>query len=266
MSPIGVFDSGVGGLTVVKELIRQLPREDIVYFGDTARVPYGIKSKETVIRFSIENILFLLKYNVKLICVACNTVSSYALPEIKNHFKVPIVGVINPGAREAVYATKNKKVGVIGTKGTIKSRAYELEINQLDPKVKVTAVSCPLFVPFVEEGWLKGDVVLTVAKTYLKPLKDAKVDTVILGCTHYPLLKPVIKEVMGDDVVLIDSAKQVAVEVNKILMENSLLNNDKGNSLGKKEFFVSDNPEWFKGLAQSFLGRTVNNVKKVENV
>ncbi|MCX5700086.1 MAG: glutamate racemase [Candidatus Omnitrophica bacterium] len=263
MRPIGVFDSGVGGLTVVKELIRQLPNEDIVYFGDTARVPYGIKSKETVIRFSIENILFLLKHDVKFICIACNTVSSYALPEIKNHFKVPIVGVISPGAREAVYATQNKRIGVIGTKGTIKSRAYELEIKQLDPKVKVTAVACPLFVPFVEEGWLSGEVVSTVAKEYLQPLKDAKVDTVILGCTHYPLLKPVIKRVMGKDVKLIDSAKQVAIEVNKILASENLLNK-KGR--GRTDFFVSDNPEWFSNLAGRFLGRPTKNVKKVNNV
>ena len=259
MRPIGVFDSGVGGLTVVKELIQQLPREDIVYFGDTARVPYGIKSKETVIRFSIENILFLLKQDVKLICVACNTASSFALPVIKNHFKVPIVGVISPGVREAVYATQNKRIGVIGTKGTIKSRTYEIEINQLEPDVKVTAVACPLFVPFVEEGWLSGDVVLDVARTYLKPLKDAKVDTVILGCTHYPLLKPVIKRVLGDNVTLIDSAKQVAVEVKKILGSENILN-EKGK--GKHSFYVSDNPEWFSGLAERFLGKSLKNVKK----
>jgi len=263
MKSIGVFDSGVGGLTVVKELIRQLPRENIIYFGDTARVPYGIKSKETVIRFSIENILFLLKHQVKFICVACNTVSSFALPEIKNHFRVPIVGVITPGAREAVYATRNRRVGVIGTKGTIKSRAYEDEIKQLDSKVKVTAVACPLFVPFVEEGWLTGDVVLTVVKQYLKPLKEAGVDTVILGCTHYPLLKNLISEVMGKGVTLIDSAKQVAVEVNKILSSEGLLN-EKGK--GKHEFFVSDNPEWFSNLAERFLGEPVKNVKKVNNV
>ncbi|MFA5286807.1 MAG: glutamate racemase [Candidatus Omnitrophota bacterium] len=263
MKSIGVFDSGVGGLTVVKELIRQMPRESIVYFGDTARVPYGIKSKETVIRFSIENILFLLKHDVKLICVACNTVSSFALPEIKNHFRVPIVGVIGPGAREAVYATKNKRIGVIGTKGTIKSGAYEHEIKKLDPKVRVTAVACPLFVPFVEEGWLSSDVVLTVAKRYLKPLKDAGVDTLILGCTHYPLLKKVIKDVMGKNVTLIDSAKQVAVEVNKILSEEGILNI---RGKGRPDFFVSDNPEWFKGLAERFLGRPVKNVKKVESV
>ena len=211
MKSIGVFDSGVGGLTVVKELIRQLPFEDIIYFGDTARVPYGIKSKETIIRFSIENILFLLKQDVKLICVACNTVSSVALPIIRNHFRVPIVGVLTPGVREAVYATQNRRIGVIGTNSTIKSRAYENEIKQLNPLVKVTALTCPLFVPFVEEGWLSGKVVLEVARTYLKPLKSAGVDTVILGCTHYPLLKSVIKEVLGEKVELIDSARQVGM-------------------------------------------------------
>jgi len=259
MKSIGVFDSGVGGLTVVKELIRQLPYENIVYFGDTARVPYGIKSKETVIRFSIENILFLLKQDVKLICVACNTVSSFALPAIKSHFKVPIVGVISPGAREAVYATQNKRIGVIGTKGTIKSRTYEFEIKQLDPKAKITACACPLFVPFVEEGWLSGSVVLEVAKSYLKPLKNAGVDTVILGCTHYPLLKPVIKEVMGHDVTLIDSAKQVAAEVKKILAAENLLNEGRR---GKHKFYVSDNPEWFSSLAKRFLGQPLRDVKK----
>lgn len=260
MRPIGVFDSGVGGLTVVKELRRQLPFEDIVYFGDTARVPYGIKSKETVIRFSIENILFLLKEDVKLICVACNTVSSVALPVIKSYFKVPIVGVITPGAREAVYATKNKRIGVIGTAGTIKSHTYESEIRQLEPQVKVTAVACPLFVPFAEEGWLSGNVVLEVARRYLKPLKVAHVDTVILGCTHYPLLKAIIKEVLGRDVTLIDSAKQVAIEVKKILAQEGLLN---GARRGKHRFYVSDNPEWFGGLVQRFLGEPIHNVKKV---
>lgn len=263
MRSIGVFDSGVGGLTVAKELIHQLPSENIIYFGDTARVPYGIKSKETVIRFSIENILFLLKHDVKLICVACNTVSSFALPVIKNHFRIPIVGVISPGVREAVYATQNKRIGVIGTKGTIKSRSYELEIKQLAPDVKVTAVACPLFVPFVEEGWLREDVVVDVAKRYLKPLKDAGVDTLILGCTHYPLLKPVIQKIIGNNVTLIDSAKQVAVEVKNILSREDLLSK---NGKGKHEFFVSDNPEWFSDLAQRFLGQPVKNVKKINLV
>ncbi len=263
MSAIGIFDSGVGGLTVAKEIIRQLPNENIVYFGDTARVPYGIKSRQTVVRFSVENILLLLKHDVKLICVACNTASSLALPEIKNNFRVPVIGVITPGAREAVYASQNKRIGVIGTKGTIRSRTYETEIKQLDPKVKVTAVACPLFVPFVEEGWLCGDVVLSVAKTYLKPLRDAKVDTVILGCTHYPLLRPIIQEVLGKRVTLIDSAKQVAFEVKKILASEDMLNRGKG---GKHKFFVSDNPEWFSSLAQRFMGKKIPNVKRVDNV
>ncbi len=263
MSSIGIFDSGVGGLTVAKEIIRQLPNENIVYFGDTARVPYGIKSPRTVIRFSIENILFLLKQDVKLICVACNTASSLALPLIKNHFRAPIVGVITPGVREAVYASQNKRIGVIGTKGTIKSRTYETEIKQFAPEAKVTAVACPLFVPFVEEGWLDGEVVLSVAKTYLKPLREAGVDTVILGCTHYPLLKPVIQEVLGRNVILIDSAKQVAAEIKKILASEDMLNRGKG---AKHKFYVSDNPEWFSYLAQRFLGKKITNVKKVDNV
>ncbi len=259
MKAIGVFDSGVGGLTVARELIKQLPSEDIVYFGDTARVPYGIKSRETIVRFSIENILFLLKHNVKLICVACNTASSVALPVLKNNFKVPMIGVITPGAKEAVYATRNKRIGVIGTKGTIKSRTYETEIRQLDPAVHVVTAACPLFVPFAEEGWLAGPVVEEVARKYLQPLMKARVDTVILGCTHYPLLKQVIRKVMGEKVVLIDSAKQVATEVKNILDSEGSLNSSRR---GKQEFYVSDNPEWFQGLAQRFLGKTVSGVKK----
>ncbi len=263
MKAIGVFDSGVGGLTVVKELMRELPYEDLVYFGDTARVPYGIKSKETVIKFSIENILFLLKQDVKLICVACNTVSSLALPVIKRHFRVSIVGVISPGVREAVYATRNKRIGVIGTSGTIRSRAYEIEIKELAPSVKVTVVACPLFVPFAEEGWLDGAAVTEVARAYLKPLKNAGVDTVILGCTHYPLLKPVIRRVLGENVRLIDSARQVAMEVKDILGSESMFNKKRK---AKHRFYVSDNPEWFSGLAARFLGRAVKDVIKVNNV
>jgi glutamate racemase len=258
-----VFDSGVGGLTVVRELIRQLPGEDLVYFGDTARVPYGIKSAETVIKFSIENILFLLNRDVKLICIACNTVSSLALPVIRHHFKVPLVGVITPAVREAVYATQNKKIGVIGTRGTIKSRTYEHEIKLLDRAIEVSAVACPLFVPFAEEGLLEGNAVLEVAQEYLKPLKKAKVDTVILGCTHYPLLKGVISQVMGEGVTLIDSAKQVAIDVKKILASEGLLNRS---GRGKHEFFVSDNPEWFTGLAARFLGKPIRGAQKVNHV
>lgn len=258
--PIGVFDSGVGGLTVARELIRQLPGENIIYFGDTARVPYGIKSRETVIRFSIENILFLLKQQVKLICVACNTVSSLALPVIKNYFRVPLVGVLTPAVREAVYATQNKRIGVIGTPSTIKSKSYQQQIEKLDGEISLFSVATPLFVPFVEEGWLNGRVVREVVTTYLKPLKEARIDTLILGCTHYPLLKPVIQQVLGKQVVLIDSAKQVAVEIKKILDSEGLLN--KSQKKGRHKFYVSDNPEWFKKLARRFLGRTVKDVSK----
>lgn len=257
---IGVFDSGVGGLTVVKELIRQLPGENIIYFGDTARVPYGIKSRETVIRFSIENILFLLKQEVKLICVACNTVSSIALPVVRGHFRVPIVGVISPGAREAVYATKNKRIGVIGTKATIASGAYEKEIRLLEPGIKITSCACPLFVPFVEEGWIKERAVRDVAEAYLKPLKEAKVDTIILGCTHYPLLKSVIRDVMGNRVILIDSAKQVATEVKQILVNEGML---EPSQRPARSFYVSDGPAWFQGLAKRFLGHHIKEVVKV---
>jgi glutamate racemase len=264
MKPIGVFDSGVGGLTVVKELVQQLPSEDIVYFGDTARVPYGIKSKETIIRFSIENILFLLRHDVKLICVACNTASSMALPSIRSHFKVPIIGVISPGVREAVYATQNKRICVIGTHATVRSRAYEAEIHQLDPAIKVTTVACPLFVPFVEEGLLGGEVVEKIAQQYLQPLKDAKIDTIILGCTHYPLLKHVIQKVVGDKVRVINSAKQVAIEVKKILAADGQVNN--GTKAGKHRFFVSDNPDWFTGLARTFLGKPITDAKKADHV
>lgn len=264
MKSIGVFDSGVGGLTVVKELIRQLPSEDIIYFGDTARVPYGIKSKETVIRFSIENILFLLKQDVKLICVACNTVSSVALPIIKSHFRLPLVGVISPGVRQAVYATQNKRIGVIGTRGTIESHTYVKEIKQLDPAMKVTAVACPLFVPFAEEGWVSGLEVLSVAKKYLQPLKKAGVDTVILGCTHYPLLKPMIKKALGEQVTLIDSAKQVAMEVKKILATEGMLN--AGQRQARHKFYVTDNTKWFSSVAERFLGAPLSNVEKVNPV
>lgn len=258
--PIGVFDSGVGGLTVVKELIRQLPNENIVYFGDTARVPYGIKSRETVLRFSIENILFLLKQDVKFICIACNTVSSIALPSIRGHFRVPMVGVISPGVKEAVSATKNKRIGVIGTKATIASRAYDKEIHSLDSAVKITSQPCPLFVPFAEEGWLSGQAVADVAEAYLRPFQKSAIDTLILGCTHYPLLKPVIRKIMGNRVVLVDSAKQVACEVRQILSNQGML---ESNLKPKREFYVSDGPEWFQGLAKRFLGHNISKVTKV---
>ncbi|MFH2138330.1 MAG: glutamate racemase [Candidatus Omnitrophota bacterium] len=262
--PIGIFDSGMGGLTVVKECMRILPREDIVYFGDTARVPYGPKSKETVVRFSIENILFLLKYNVKMIIVACNTSSSVALPTLKHHFKIPILGVIEPGAQKALNLTKNKKVGIIGTRTTINSGAYRKYIHNNSSKINVYSKCCPLFVPLVEEGWFNTQITKQVAREYLKPFKANGIDTIVLGCTHYPLLKPVIRQVLGNKVKLVDSAKQVAQNAKLILQKEKLL--EMGDKKGKISFFVSDEPDNFSRQGKRFLGTVLKTVKKVSNV
>ncbi len=263
--PIGIFDSGFGGLTAVKEIIRALPDEQIVYFGDTARVPYGPKSRETVIRFSIENILFLLKYKVKLIVIACNTASSVALPIVEENFKVPIIGVISPGVCEAVRVTKSKNIGVIGTRTTINSKTYEKMIKQKSPGAKVYSVECPLFVPLVEEGWTNTRITKLIAREYLLPLKRKKIDTIVLGCTHYPLLKPVIQEVLGRGVTLVDSARQVAQQAKEIIIQQKMLAPKKkvGNRL---QFYVSDEPDNFARLGKRFLGFALKNVRKVSNV
>lgn len=260
--PIGVFDSGVGGLTVVKEMMRILPNESIVYFGDTARVPYGIKSKQTIIKFSLENILFLLKQEVKTIVVACNTSSSIALPVLRKHFKIPIIGVIGPGIKEAVYATRNKRIGVIATKATINSRAYERQIKRIDSSIKVFNQPCPLLVPLAEEGWANQKATSDIASYYLKPLKKSKIDTLILGCTHYPLLKAVFRDILGKSVVLIDSARQVAFETKEALASEGILNSRK--SRAKYTFYVSDELQQFKKVAKNFLGRNINNLRKVK--
>lgn len=259
--PIGIFDSGIGGLTVVREIIKCLPNENIVYFGDTARVPYGTKSPHTVIKFSVENTLFLLRFKVKLIVVACNTSSSYSLPILKDDFKVPIIGVIIPGAEEATKVTKCGRIGVIGTAATIQSAAYEKAIKNINPTQKVFSQACPLFVPLVEEGYLNHKITYDVARMYLKPLKDKGVDTLILGCTHYPLLKEVIKDVMGKDVTLIDSAKQVACHVKEVLAWENLLSKSKKKA--KYKFYVSDEPHKFTKSGERFLGQKIKFVKKV---
>ena len=264
--PIGIFDSGFGGLTAVKEVISSLPDERIIYFGDTARVPYGPKSRETVIRFSIENILFLLKYKVKLIIIACNTASSAALSIVEMNFKVPIIGVISPGVNKAISVTKNKKIGVIGTRTTVNSKAYEKMIKEKSPGTKVYSAECPLFVPLVEEGWLNTQITKQIARLYLNPLKSKKIDTLVLGCTHYPLLKPVIKEVLGQNVTLVDSARQVAQQAKEILIKQDLLAPEKKKSKNKLQFYVSDEPDNFAELGKVFLGFELVNVRKVSNV
>lgn len=258
---IGVFDSGLGGLTVVKELMKLLPYENIVYFGDTARVPYGTKSKEAIIRFSKENVEILKEHKVKMIVVACNTSSSFALPTLRESFSLPILGVIKPGAKKAVETTRNRRVGIIATSATINSGEYVKEIKRLDPAAKVTAKACPLFVPLVEEGWFDEKVSLAIAHKYLDGMKRDRIDTLILGCTHYPLLKPLLKKAMGKDVMLVDSAQEVAREVKQLLEYTG--QNRTAKSAPRHEFLVSDEPKHFSKLAQKFLGRPIHDAKRV---
>jgi len=258
--PIGIFDSGIGGLTVVAEMRKILPKEGIVYFGDTARVPYGTKSKETITKFSVENVKFLMEHNVKLIVVACNTASSLSLDFLKRCFRVPIIGVIWPGAKNAVSATRNNRIGVIGTHATISSKAYEKAIREINPRAIFFGQSCPLFVPLVEEGWTDHRVTREIAAHYLKPLKSTGIDTLILGCTHYPLLKDVIRNTMGKDVVLVDSGREVAKEAGEILDASGLLNVSSGRP--RHMFFVSGEPDRFVRMGGRFLKKRIECVKK----
>lgn len=259
--PIGIFDSGIGGLTVLKEIIRELPDENTIYLGDTARVPYGIRSPETVIRYSFENTIFLSSKDIKLLVVACNTASSVSLEAIKDNVSIPVVGVIEPGAKAAVKATKNKKVGIIGTEATVKSNSYTKAIKALDGGVEVFGLACPLFVPLVEEGWTEGDIAVMVAKQYLERIKYKGIDTIVLGCTHYPLLKGVIARVMGDGVKLIDSAVETSLEIKTILATLGMDKTDKGTA--KREFYVTDSPERFLKVGENFLGQKIKHIEKI---
>ncbi|NIM18762.1 MAG: glutamate racemase [Candidatus Latescibacteria bacterium] len=251
---IGVFDSGIGGLTVMKELLRLLPGESFVYFGDTARVPYGNKSAETVLKFSREAIYFLMQKGVKLVVVACNTASAEALPALEKEMTIPVVGVIEPGIRAAVTATKKARVGVIGTLGTIRSGAYQNGIKQLAPDVEVFARACPLFVPLAEEGWVDGEVAGLVATRYLSEYRQEGIDTLVLGCTHYPLLHGVIGRVMGNDVTLVDSAVETAKRVAEVLSEKQLHREEEE---GNFSVYLSDISPTFKQVGERFLGREI---------
>lgn len=250
-SPIGVFDSGVGGLTVAKEIMKALPKESIVYYGDTARVPYGSKSAETVTVYSRQIARFLMSQKVKAIVVACNTVSALALETIKNEFNVPFIGVVKPGAKMAAQATRNKRVGIIATEGTISSGIYETFLKKTSPEVEVFGKACPLFVPLAEEGWLEDEVTKLVAERYLRELKEKQVDTLVLGCTHYPLLRGIIGEVMGPEVTLVNPAYETARELCYVLEDNHLL--CEGNTTPVHRFFVSDGAEKFRRIANSIL-------------
>jgi glutamate racemase len=260
--PLGVFDSGIGGLTVVKRIISILPLENIVYFGDTARVPYGSKSNSTVIEYSIQDTKFLLSKNVKLIVVACNTASSVALKELRSRFDIPVIGMIEPGALMAVNNTKNGKIGVIGTSATINNKAYSDAISRLDPNIQVCEKACPLFVPLAEEGWVDHKATFLIAEEYLKELKEQKADTVVLGCTHYPILANVIQEVLGDNVTLIDSGIAAAKVVVEELDRMNLHSNS--NSPGIQDYYVSDIPQKFKEISQIFMGKNLEHIKKVD--
>lgn len=259
--PIGVFDSGLGGLTVVKELMDQLPGEDIVYFGDTARIPYGTRSKATVEKYSSQCIEFLHTQDVKMVVVACNTVSSCCLDVLKSKFHMPIVGVIEPGAEAAIAATKNKNIGIIGTEGTISSGAYETALLKRDPTLLLHSRACSLFVPIVEEGWSDTEVAYLTAKKYLSNMRDQKIDTLILGCTHFPLLTNVIQRVMGDDVTLVDPAKGTVLLVEQLLAKKNMLNVNK--DLGKSKFFVSDFGQKFEQIGSSFLNQNIVCAKQI---
>jgi glutamate racemase len=261
-SAIGVFDSGVGGLTVVKEIFRQMPRERVVYFGDTARYPYGNKARETLIRFGLENAAFLSGKRIKVLVVACNSSSAYCLPELRRALKVPVVGVIEPGAWAAWQRTKTGRVGIIGTSATVLSGSYQRALKHLEPSIKVFAQACPLFVHLVEEGWLNHSVTSQIARVYLGPLKKKRVDTLVLGCTHYPLIKKVIAQVMGPQVVLVDSARETARQVLAHLEDKRLLNNGRVKSMKDHRFFVSDTPEKFIKVCHRFLGKRLPPVKQ----
>lgn len=266
--PIGIFDSGVGGLTVMREIVRQLPGENIRYLGDTARVPYGTRSPGTVMKYSVENTAFLISKGIKLLVVACNTSSSVSLELLKEKFPVPVIGVVEPGARAAVAATRLKKIAVIGTETTISSGSYEKAIRALDGSIAVSGVACPLFVPLIEEGWLEGEVVTLTAEKYLSPVRHSGADTLVLGCTHYPMIRRVVEDIVNCDgasgavkISLIDSAVETAGEVKRVLGDMNLLRRETGE--GEREFFVTDAPEKFARIGERFLGHEIRNISKI---
>ncbi|MDR1773814.1 MAG: glutamate racemase [Clostridioides sp.] len=261
--PIGVFDSGLGGLTVLKEIKKILPNEDIVYFGDTARVPYGPRSKEAVKKYTFQAINFLMEKDVKAIVIACNTATARALSEAKEQYDIPIIGVIEAGARTAAYTTKNNIVGVIGTDGTIRSKAYEREIAKINKDIKIVDKACPLFVPIAEEGWANNEVAKLTAKIYLEELINKDIDCLVLGCTHYPILMRTIGETVGEKIILVNPAKETAKDLKKTMQEKNILNNTQ-RTQAKYEYYVSDIPDKFYVIAKEFIDQDIENVEKIE--
>ncbi|MBB5017489.1 glutamate racemase [Chitinivorax tropicus] len=261
-APIGVFDSGVGGLTVVRALMERLPFEDIVYFGDTARVPYGVKSVDTIRHFTAQITQFLLEKQVKMLIVACNTMAAVAVDVVHQLANVPVLDVIEAGARNAVNVSRSNSIGVIGTPTTINSNAYARSIHHLNPGVRVFSQACPLFVPLVEEGWLDHPVTRMTAHEYLRPIFVEQIDTLVLGCTHYPLLKPLLQEVAGPDIALVDSAAAMAEQTAQILAERQLAN--LARHAPRYHFHVTDIPLRFQTIGERFLGRSLANVDMVK--
>ena len=256
--PIGIFDSGVGGLTVFKEIRKRFPFEDIIYFGDTARVPYGPKSRNTVIEYSIQNARFLIQQGAKIIVVACNTSSATALTQLKKLLPVPVLGVIEPGALSAIKTTGNKRIGVIGTEGTIRSQAYSKAISKLDESCSVFSKPCPLFVSLAEEGWEDHEVTQLTIKEYLTSLMQDDIDTLVLGCTHYPILKTSIQKFVGNKITLVDSAEAVTDRLDEILP------NRESRIIGEDRFYVSDNEEKFNRIASKILDTEIDKLIKVK--
>lgn len=265
-APIGIFDSGVGGLTVAREVFKLLPHEDVVYFGDVGRTPYGPRSKEIITQFTVQDIAFLLEQHVKYIVCACNTASSVALDQIADTYTTEMVGVIRPGADAAVAKTKSGRIGVIGTNATIGSNSYARVIHEHHPEIKVFSLACPLFVPLAEEGYVKKATYL-IAEDYLQTMHDVEIDTLILGCTHYPLLREVIAEVMGEKVSLIDSGEETAKVVYRRLTEAGLLHSRASQmprAEGERKFYVSDVPDKFTQVASRFLGWNIDKVTRID--
>lgn len=262
-APIGIFDSGVGGLTVAREIARGLPNENLVYFGDTARVPYGSKSKDNIIRYSRQIIRFLKTKNVKAIVIACNTASALALDVVCEEIDIPIIGVIVPGAKVAVETTKNKKVGVVGTEATVNSNVYAKIMQQVDREIEVVGKACPLFVPLVEEGFAKHNVTKEIIDYYLNPMKKLGIDTMILGCTHYPLLRSRIKEYLGEEITLVNPAYETALNLRELLSKQQLLNETKQENNTSYEFYVSDAAEKFKEFANSIFPYDASTTKEI---
>jgi glutamate racemase len=259
--PIGVFDSGVGGLTVLHEIVKALPHEDTIYFGDTGRYPYGNKSAETVTRYALENVEFLVARGVKMVVVACNTASSVALDAIAARWPLPVIGVVAPGARAAAARTQSGRVGVIGTEGTIASGAYTRALRAERPSLEILTRACPLFVPLAEEGWIEGPVARATADTYLASLARSGIDTLILGCTHYPLFRALIADVMGPEIAIVDSAEETAREVVARLRADGLA---RGDGAGRASFFVTDVPQHFVRMGQRFFGARVESAVRIE--